>query len=305
MPRFTSISNFAPYSPGVYPTGIVGIGGNSYLSGIYAFHVYTSSGTFSVNRTISAQCLCIGGGGGGGGGATGSGGGGGAGGFLTGNITLSGNTTHIVTVGAGGSGGTSASGTKGGNSSVVIATGGNVIVSEGGGFGGGVGANGGNGGSGGGGGVYTSYNSSVWTIHGSGNAGPPRQGYDGGDGYNFNLSYAGAGGGAGGPATSSVTVKDVTYTQAWGGLAMPGLGTNTANVIFNTWSDPLYPGWFASGGSGHNDNGQGEEFTPRIPGGGGNKASPQGTIYTGGGGGGSNVAGGAGGSGVVVIFYRR
>lgn len=284
MPRFTSKEFFTTHDPGDNPIGVVATGGTTTIDAIYKVHVFTSSGTFTIDRQTSIDYLVVAGGGGGGDG------GGGAGGLLTGTLTLS-SGTHTVVIGAGG-----AAGVSGSTSSFGI-----LVSTVGGGFGGaGAGSNGTAGGSGGGGGRGSYYNG-PGTTGGLGTAGPPRQGYDGGGGYWQNLTWSGGGGGAGGTALSTVTLSGTTYSQSWGGLCIGGPGYFFSSGSFARYGDPIYPGYFASGGTGYNDNGFGEVMMPKMPGGGGSKAFPNATANTGGGAG----SAGAGGSGVVIIKYRR
>jgi len=283
MPRFTSQEFFTTHNPGDHPIGIVASGGTKIIDAIFAVHLFNTSGTFTIDRTTSIDYLVVAGGGGGSDGA------GGAGGLLTGTLNLSAGS-YTVTVGAGGGAGTS-----GGSSSLAA-----VVVTTGGGNGGAQATVGGNGGSGGGGGRSPAYNT-PGAAGGTGVAGPPRQGYNGGAGYWMNLTWTGGGGGAGGEALSTVTIAGTTYTQNWGGACIGGPGYQFPTGSFKKWGDTLNPGWYASGGTGYNDNGQGEVFMPRMPGGGGSKQYPNAQVNTGGGGGFS----GTGGSGVVLIKYRR
>lgn len=283
MPRFTSKEFFTTHDPGDNPIGVVATGGTAIVDAIYKVHVFTSSGTFTIDRQTSIDYLVVAGGGGGGDG------GGGAGGLLTGTLTLS-SGTHTVVIGAGG-----AAGVAGSTSSFGI-----LVSTVGGGVGGAAGSNGTNGGSGGGGGRGPYYNGPT-TAGGLGTSGPPRQGYDGGGGYWMNLTWSGGGGGAGGTALSTVTLSGTTYSQSWGGLCIGGPGYFFSSGSFARYGDPIYPGYFASGGTGYNDNGFGEVMMPKMPGGGGSKAFPNATANTGGGAG----SAGAGGSGVVIIKYRR
>ena len=284
MPRFTSKEFFTTHDPGDNPVGVVASGGTTIVDAIFKVHVFTSSGTFTIDRQTSIEYLVVAGGGGG------SDGGGGAGGLLTNTLTLN-SGTYTVTIGAGGS-----SGSNGANSSI-----GALVVTTGGGFGGaGAGSNGTNGGSGGGAG-RGAFNNGPGTTGGLGVAGPPSQGYNGGDGYWQNLTWSGGGGGAGGNAVSTATVAGTTYTQNWGGACIGGPGYFFSSGSFSRYGDPIYPGYYASGGTGYNDNGFGEVMMPRMPGGGGSKAVPNAASNTGGGAGSS----GTGGSGVVIIKYRR
>jgi len=148
--------------------------------------------------TVSADYLVVAGGGSGGREtfSSGLGGGGGAGGLLTGTaLTLNIGTTYTVTVGPGGTAPASGSVGNPGTASSIAGTGLTTISAVGGGGGGGGAsvATVGNGGSGGGGG-------GISQAGGTGTAGPPIQGYDGGTatGNLGGATASGGGGGAGG-----------------------------------------------------------------------------------------------------------
>jgi len=242
----------------------------------YRIHAFTSSGTFTVNKSMNVEYLVVAGGGGG---LGSTGGGGGAGGMLEGTNYPVTPQAYAITVGIGGIGGYSP--TNGENSVFDTITA----------IGGGSGLNG-TGGSGGGG-RYSLIPGGTGTPGQGNNGGNGRTGAGGqnsGNGYN-----AGGGGGknvVGGNAissksgdggagkVSSITGTAVTYAGGGGGgadayrLCDPGIG-------------------------GVGGGGNGGYFS----------AGTAGTANTGGGGGGgSNSAtitwvGGAGGSGIVIIRY--
>lgn len=193
--------------------GLTATGGTITNAGGYKIHTFTGAGTdtFAVTGTGTVEYMVIGGGGGGG---TDMGGGGGAGGYLAGSTSFtSGNYT--ITKGAAGRGALGYYGgqslatidsSSGGNSSIVGS--GVNIVAIGGGMGGShhrwdnsgwTAVQAQNGGSGGGLAGNTNVSGGV---PGTGVAGPPRQGYDGGTsqgtGYSGSEWYSGGGGGAGG-----------------------------------------------------------------------------------------------------------
>jgi len=259
-------------------------GGDTIMTdGTYWYHTFTSSGTFTPQKSLSCDYLVVAGGGGGGKGANSGGGGAGGlrstvtatggGGSLESKLSL-GTSAYTVTIGGGGAGGATdgTSGTDGSNS--VFST----ITSTGGGGGGASGSNNGRaGGSGGGGGLYE-------TVGGAGTA---NQGYAGGP--NIGLAgdttkfRAGGGGGAG----------------AVGGGASATIGTGGAGVATSiSGSSVTYAG---GGGGGANDS------TAAGGAGGGGAAGSAGTVNTGGGGGGAGNSGGnnisAGGSGIVIVRY--
>lgn len=245
--------------------------------------------------------------GGGAGGGTYYGGGGGAGGLLTSSsITLNPNTTYAVVVGAG----AGADGGNGSNSSLIGT--GLSVTTLGGGKGGSVysGTAGTSGGSGGGSAAAGAYN------NGSGTAGPPRQGYNGGTVSSGNAVYGGGGGGSGGAGTPG--------TNSASPSGNGGLGTNLASIVSTSLATSSGIGFvsgeevqFAGGGGGAQDANHGTlTWRPLGSAGGGRGAmyvagsvAEAGQANTGSGGGGgchpgtSNGTSGGGGSGVVVIRY--
>jgi hypothetical protein len=270
--------------------------------GVYWYHAFTKSGTFTPQTALTCDYLVVAGGGGGGGNNAGSGGsgagGGGAGGLrstitatggggsLESALSLSANVSYTVAIGSGGSGGIS-------NVSVVGQTGTNgsnttfsTITSIGGGGGGGQDLIGSNGGSGGGGGSNDK-------AAGTGTA---NQGYAGGRSGNGSTAYrAGGGGGAGAVGTSGVSVAPV----GGNGVSISQLASITGTGVSN---------FYAGGGGGGSYNG-----LPGIGGaGGGGAGSQQGdggfaapNTGSGGGGAGYNgyTFGGNGGSGIVIVRY--
>lgn len=264
----------------------VASGGTTTTSGIYTFHTFTSSGTFTVaSGSASADILMVAGGGGGGAGYYA--GGGGAGGMqaLT-SVSLT-RGTYTVTIGAGGAGSTNTgvNGVNGGNTSF---TGQSDSVGGGGGASRLTTLDGSDGGSGGGG-------AQIGSTGGAGTAG---QGNDGGNG-----GYGGAGGGAG--AVGANAASSGNY-GAIGGVGLQWSPNST---------------YYAGGGGGGAAAGQSAANVAGGNGGGGSgsRGSTEGTAGTantgGGGGGGSNAehpstgltgaqAGKAGGSGIVIIRYE-
>jgi hypothetical protein len=231
-----------------------------------------------VNSVVpSVEYLVVGGGGGGGS----LGGGGGAGGFRTGSVPTA-PQTYTITVGAGGNGAVAYT-TRGSNGSNSVF--GSIVALGGGGGGSWSATTGRDGGSGGG---AASGSGSI--SGGSGEAGPPRQGYNGG---NATPNGVGGGGGAGAAGTSS-------STSGAGGIGLQSNITGTATYYAGGGGGGAWASSYsaASGGLG----GGGTSSAWNIAG--------TGTTNTGGGGGGggfdgsANFApGGAGGSGIVVIRY--
>lgn len=159
----------------------VATGAVTYPFGTDTVHAFTSSGTLTLNSTVTARILVVAGGGGG---SYNSepysyGGGGGGGGYLYyTNISMTAGT-YTITVGTGGLGSVEAAASTNGVDSSIV--GGSISYTAiGGGRGGGTGN--GNGGTGGSGGSAASYPGG--STNGSGTSG---QGFGGG---------AGAGGGA-------------------------------------------------------------------------------------------------------------
>lgn len=255
-------------------------GGDSiYRDSTYWYHVFTKSGTFTPNQSISnVSYLMVGGGGGGATidtGTNNASGGGGAGGFLTGTLNLSA-VPYPITVGAGGT-----------SSADFVFNGGdttfNNLIAYGGGFGGFYKvSNAGNpGGSGGGG-----------RVSAAGGGGISGQGNNGGQGLN-----QGGGGGGGGAGSSGATATTVNGATGGSGIVSSITGTSIT-----------YAG---GGGGGSAETGTGGAGGS---GGGGNGATynnnaSNGVNGLGGGGGGAGGTtgavrlGGKGGSGIVVLRY--
>jgi len=250
---------------------------------MYTIHTFTSSGTFVVNESITAEVLVVAGGGGGG---YNFGGGGGAGGLIYNSSYTFSAGSYSVTVGGGGAGGNGGKGSNGGNSSIGTLTaigggGGGTSVS-----GGGGGSNGGSGGGAGGG-------SSASSTYGTGTSGQGNRG--GGKGSNG----AGGGGGYGSAGGNGLTGGG---NQAWLGYSGNG-GEGYYSKIGGTGQ------WYAGGGAGGTGNasytfqrpegrargGNGGYFSTPATGGAPNSGS--------GGGGANNGPGGNGGSGIVIVRY--
>ena len=272
-------------------------GGDTIMTdGTYWYHTFTSSGTFTPTKAITADYLVVAGGGGGGGSYGGGGGAGGlrctvgatgGGGSLESALAL-GTSAYTVTIGAGGSGGTNGALSTNGSNSVF-----STITSTGGGKGADNSAAGFSAGATGGSGGGASY---TYTTGGSGTA---NQGYAAGSG-NGSVSAGSGGGGAGAVSgnvgstngiatnggagvTTSISGSSVTYGGGGGGGATVGGGAGT------------YAGAGGSGGGGAGSLTSGGSGT-------------SGTANTGGGGGGSGYltpagAGGNGGSGIVIVRY--
>jgi hypothetical protein len=278
--------------------GVKATGGTLTVAGGYAYHTFTSTGSFLPSQKITgAEVLAVAGGGGAGSRTHRGSGGGGAGGVLYANsVTLNAGNSYTALVGAGGTGGSagSSNGAKG-NDSIL-----SNLSAIGGGFGPGISANGGNGGSGGGG-----------FITGTGGSPTSGQGFAGGNGGpdGVNVTYVNGGGGGAGGVGGAGTITGL------GGAG--GVGTAT----YSTWhsitgtgvlsNNLYYIGGGGGAGSGNYDGLTGSATSGGIGGGGAGNPSTSsgspgtsGTANTGGGGGGGNAgAGGTGGSGLIIVRY--
>jgi hypothetical protein len=273
--------------------GVKATGGTLTVAGGYAYHTFTSTGSFLPNQKIKgAEILCVAGGGGGGGelSSNAGAGGGGAGGFLYATSqTLNAGSSYTALVGAGGAGGTGSNLAAGngvsGSNSVFFNS-----VSIGGGNGATRNTSGGNGGSGGGAGLST----------GSGGIGTVGQGNNGGNGSG--TSSGGGGGGAGAAGSNA----PANQTGGAGGIGSSSLSTWHSVTGTGVLSGGVY--YIAAGGGGG-----GTTIGSGGLGGGGNGGNNSvgvaATANTGSGGGGAydqssaGRAGGAGGSGLIIVRY--
>lgn len=249
----------------------------------YIYHIFTGSGTFTVDRPPAAidsvDYLIVAGGGGS---APSGSGGGGGGGFLFGSTGVSNAPGfYPVTVGGGGSAAPAATPapTRSGGPSTAFG----LTATGGGGAGSPTsGLNGAAGGSGGGGGSTTG-------SGGVGNSPPtvPRQGYSGGP---SGPGAGGGGGGAGGPGLSGPGTP-----PGIGGIGGPGrIAPEFPSAIVSKaipaptrplWSPLVGPGGYASGGGGGP--------TIQLP-----RSAPTNSGY-----GADNTL--SGGSGIVCIRYKK
>ena len=302
-------------------------GGNAVVTcGNFKTHIFTGSGTFTVNSiaTTAANNIVdylVVAGAGGSGTAGSAGGGGGAGGFRMANsLSLPAPTTsplanptglpvsaqaYPITIGAGGAGATTPQPNNGANGNPSTFS---SITSTAGGFGGGYDDSEGDpGGSGGGGGDP---NGPQPNSGGAGNTPPvsPSQGNNGGEGTgpggNDGTQASGGGGGAGAVGAAG------TFSPHTGGAG--GVGSFIADAFVGPTA-PSYgtPGpvsstrYFAGGGGGNSQNGKGAGGS----GGGGtsvDNGGVAGTVNTGGGASGGRCSNGgeAGGSGIIMIRYK-
>jgi hypothetical protein len=293
--NFVANSTFTLYG---ISNGVKATGGTLTVAGGYAYHTFTSTGSFLPNQQIKgAEVLAVAGGGAGGT-NYGAGGGGGAGGVLYANsVNLNAGNTYTALVGAGAStqGALNTASTSGNGSNSVFSS----VNAIGGGGGASYNATPGNGGSGGGGGGADSA-----TTGGLGTVG---QGNNGG---NTTLNqYAAAGGGGagaaggsngGGPSGGSGGIGTSVYSD-W--HAITGTGVLSGGYYYvaggggggaGNPSNPFggYPG---AGGIGGGSAGQS-----------GSSNASNATANTGGGGGGirQGTVSGNGGSGLIIVRYR-
>jgi hypothetical protein len=314
--KFTlETGNFAEYSTfylygvakqGVTPTNApAATGGDKILfDGTYWYHVFTSTGTFTPKKALTADCLVIAGGGAGSG--TWAAGGGAGGLQYTASQSFTSGVAYTTTVGAGG---TYAANTRvNGTNSNITGTGLSLTAAVGGGGGAyrtsGTGANGADGGSGGG--AIGSYGASTNT----GGSPTTGQGYAGGNSSVNTAGHAGGGGagGAGGNVSSRVPTAGGVGSSSYSSW---GSATSTGQNSGGTY-------YYAGGGGG------GAPSNPAISGGSGGTGGggaggagsdggtagtgTAGTANTGGGGGGggqgvTDGAGGNGGSGIIIVRY--
>jgi hypothetical protein len=268
--------------------GVKATGGTITVAGGYAYHTFTSTGSFLPNQRIKgAEILVVAGGGGGCG--YGAGGAGGLSYKSPSTLTVG---SYTAIVGSGGASGASAGGAVGGSGTNSVFAG---ITSNGGG-GGRTNNTGLSGGSGAGG----SYNNNAAGSATQGNTGGAiGYGNAGGAGYtnNSTIFNAGGGGGAGaaGAAGTATPVDGGDGLQTW--------------ALWATVTGTGESGYYAGGGGGcsrqTNNMGRGGR------GGGGaggnrNTSSAAGAAVanTGGGGGaGDDDQGGAGASGIIIVRY--
>jgi hypothetical protein len=247
--------------------------------GTYWYHAFLSSGTFTVNKSLTADCLVVAGGGGGGDFYGSGGGGGGLLHFASQSLSVS---SYACTVGAGGAAGVSSNGTVGADSQF-----GSLTLVKGGGYGAGGGSagNGGPGGSGGGasGGSTTSSATGGTATSGQGNAGG-----------NVTTSSAGSGGGGAG-GTGFGAASNIGGAGGYGSSTYTTYGSVTGTGYLQSGTY-----YFAGGGAGAGTSGNGGQAN------GSTAVDTLGQANTGQGGGAdgnSPYVAKAGGSGIVIIRY--
>ena len=273
----------------------------------FRYALFTSNGTFTIDKNMICDILVVGGGGGGGGGF-GAGGGAGALIYKT-NYQLS-SGIFTINIGSGGGGGNTTSGsgiqcsgTNGNDTTFINSLGTTIFNAKGGGGGGAWGSDAGkNGGSGGGSTNNSTAGTAVTTnipqdLDVFGNAGA-RETI-----YTASIISGGGGGGAGGVGNVGNTAGNGTGGNGGAGKLITITGNNS---------------YYAGGGGGclYKTSTIGTAGTGGIGGGGNGIASVSssangfnGTANTGGGGGGASGngyggIGGTGGSGVVIIRYN-
>ena len=309
-------------------------GGTTIESGGVKYHVFTSSGAFSVNSGAAADIeVLVVAGGGSGGTQHGGGGGGGTVVHTTSQPVVPG--PYTVTVGDGGGAASppysGKNGSNGGLSQFGSPGQSIYIISKGGGYGagyqkqGGAGDTGTPGGTGGGASGQGGPRQGGTGTAPSTSPGPANTTDTGGKSYfNDGGDAPGSGGGGGSGAGENGDNCDPSPGaggQGGDGQAFPGF---PAPVIAPAIPSPVRPSWtpavgptgiFAGGGGGAGHlgpnqgspggTGGGGDGAPHVPGG-SSPVSDPGTDYTGGGGGGSGAndrVNGLGGKGIVIVKY--
>lgn len=306
---FNSLSPISLFSK---PPPVLATGGTMITRSAYTYHLFTSSGTFTLSNTGVINYLVVGGGGGGG---SRHGGGGGGGGVLTGSWSVSG--TYTITVGTGGTHGVyganspSGAGYKGGDTTIAT-----VVTAYGGGGGGTYDGNATDTliGSGGGGGGNS--RPGIAGTAGQGNAGGSGNNPAGGGGGGAATVGSNANAGIGGDGTSNYSSHllnvgyGTTFATAWQ-LGNVGTSYNVAPSSF--LQNPVSGGVAYIGAGGGGASAASGSFQVGGKGGGGtgdwdDTYITGGTDNTGGGGGASRANSGVaqgrnGGSGLVLLWY--
>jgi hypothetical protein len=218
--------------------GFSALGGTTYVSNGYKFHVFTSSDSLIIDGGSKAIDYLVIGGGAGGGNARASNGGGGAGGYIE-SSTVLGPGTYTITIGAGG-------GLYGNGSNTVF----DSITAFGGGTtgtnGGCGGGNGGIGSQGGNGGIQDAWAKSFCPTSPEKSACHPSGGGGGGGGAGGNGSNGGTGTSGG---VGRVSIID-GVTRATGGSTPATSGSSITPVNGSSNTGDGGTGGFNSGGSG-------------------------------------------------------
>lgn len=301
------------------PAFLSASGGNTIsTSGDYKYHIFTSSGTFTVSSLGADSTygnkidyLLVAGGGGGGRHIGGAGGAGGMRSTSSQAVTVSAQG-YTITVGGGGGGDTSSSNGSGGRGSQGGSSSAFSLTNTGGGGGGSDYSTGGSGGSGGGcgHGNGTSNNTSAT----GGGANVSGQGNRGGGG-----SQAGGHGGGGGGGKNGVGGNGGNAVSGNGGAGLQWSGGGLDNNYYaGGGGGGGYTGSAANGGIGGGGGGSSEHASGGSGGGsarnsggngsqgGGQRGGHAGSQTGSGGGGGAhgNGNGGNGGSGIVIVKYK-
>lgn len=280
-------------------------GGNEVIVvGGFAYHVFTSSGTFTRNAISTVSIASVGGGGGGGSNYAGGGGAGEIDVFA--NFTIASNLT--ITIGALGTGATVTNdrGGSGGTTTVVegastlqsaLGGGGGGSASFGGGAGGSGGGGGGNGGPGGPIDAGAASGSNTF-AGGVGKDGPPRGGGGGGGATAVGSAYSGTTGGNGGQGYL-LTTLDANLTSANFPTSLTGMTRISSGGGGSTYDSSGNPTAGVGGtGAGNGGRGVGATYT----------SSTDATAYGCGGGGQvgttAQIGNGSNGfAGIVIIKY--
>jgi hypothetical protein len=293
---FLTNSTFTLYG---ISNGVKATGGTLICAGGYAYHTFTSTGSFLPNQQIKgAEVLMVAGGGGGG---AESGGGGGGGGYVyQPALTLTAGTSYTALVGAGGTAGAAVLSNGGTGSRSVFST-----VSPYGGGGGGTNGVNAAGTYGSAGGAGSSTGGGTTTANGT-----ATQGYAGGAGQgvgSFPHRSGGGGGGAGGVGVDATTdaggnggVGFTTYST-WNAVTATGVSVGSSYYLCGGGggggNSSVSAGGAGGGGAGGSGTGNGTAGTANTGGGGGGGAASANYPTN------TQGQGAAGGSGLIIVRY--
>ena len=264
----------------------------------FIYILFSSNGSFTIDKNLICDILIIGGGGGGGFDGAGGGGGGqvlyytdSSVAFKTGNSITLNTGTYNITIGSSGTGGNgqTTNGTNGGLSSISLNS--SIILSAKGGGGGGSRNNLGNGGDVGGAGGNGHFNSGASQTSSN----------NGGSGGTNSGTSTGGGGGGGGANTIGTSKNGENNQASRAGNGGAGVNINITGVSVGYGGGGGGGSWNYIGGSATHGGGAGNitDFNGRAQ---------SGIANTGGGGGSGgrdtgNPIGAIGGSGVFILRY--
>lgn len=294
--NFVSGSTFTLYG---VSNGVKATGGTLTVAGGYAYHTFTSTGSFFPNQRIkNAEVLVVAGGGSAG---YDTAAGAGAGGVVHGvSQEFFAGASYTALVGAGGSKASSGANGVAGSNSVF-----GPIAANGGGYSGTNGAAPSAGGSGGGGGFSSSTGASATQTSGKNYIGYGNVGGTGGTaGGAYNSGGGGGAGGTGGSASGGVSGSGGIGTSLfskWGSATSTG---QNVNGIYYYAGGGGGGGYAAGGGTaGAGGAGGGAAGVTSAGGTGGSATANTGGGAGGGPGGGGSGGGGSGGSGIIIVRY--